>query len=160
MDHSAGRPTRNGFRASLGLDELGPAENYGTTEEKRFLFYFSTVVERLEQSYSLVRVLRNEGQVAIYEFDTGRRFEPDFLLFLQKTDQATVEQYQVFVEPKGSHLLATHQWKQDFMLRLKAESQAVMTLSEDAQYRVWGLPFYCHEPAETLRKFTDAVDAL
>lgn len=61
-------------------------DNYGTSEEKAFVKHFKGIVKDLISIYDEIYLVRNERipALAIYEFDTGERFEPDFLLFLQK----------------------------------------------------------------------------
>lgn len=60
-------------------------DNYGTSKEKSFVKYFSTVVDDLKQRYDEVYLVRNEtpAPLAIASFETGVRFESDFLLFLR-----------------------------------------------------------------------------
>jgi len=147
----------------LNLPELpwfGYEENYGTTEEKRFLVYFSQVAERLRADHDLVVLLRNEKQLSIYDFDSGAAFQPDFLLFLHQPKDAGYRQLQVFVEPKGAYLASKDRWKEDLLLRLKDEAVAVEAIADDNEYLVWGLPFFTHEPPQELRRFTDAFDEL
>src|SRR5699024_241670 len=69
-------------------------DNYGTSEEKSFVKYFSTVVDDLKQRYDEVYLVRNErfAPLAIYFFATGERFEPDYLLFLRNKDQPYKQQ--------------------------------------------------------------------
>ena len=57
-------------------------DNYGTSEEKAFVAYFKEYVKELKDKYDKVYLVRNERQLAIYSFDGGERFEPDYLLFL------------------------------------------------------------------------------
>lgn len=71
------------------------------------------VVPELRKEYDEVYLVRNERipALAIYEFDTDERFEPDFLLFLQKRGTDEYLQEQIYIEPKGSHLLEKDKWK-------------------------------------------------
>lgn len=57
-------------------------DNYGTTEEKRFVRYFATKVKELQKVYETVYLIRNERKYHIYSFDDGKRFEPDYILIL------------------------------------------------------------------------------
>lgn len=52
-------------------------------------------------------VVRNEriAELAIYSFETGERFEPDFLLFVRKKRSEEALTYQGYIEPKGNQLL-------------------------------------------------------
>src|SRR5699024_6967442 len=66
-------------------------DNYGTSEEKAFVKYFSTVVGEFQKEFDDVYLVRNEriADLAIYSFDTGERFEPDFLLFLRSEEHTS-----------------------------------------------------------------------
>lgn len=122
-------------------------DNFGTTEEKAFIKYFSGVVAGLKKEYDEVYLVRNERipALAIYEFDTGERFEPDFLLFLQKKGTDDYLQEQIYIEPKGSHLLEKDKWKEDFLLRIEEQGIPTKTYVEDNEYRIIGLPFFNKE---------------
>jgi type III restriction enzyme len=117
-------------------------DNFGTTEEKAFVAYFASYVNELRTKYSKVYLVRNERQLVLYSFDGGERFEPDYLLFLRKKKSTGFEQYQIFVEPKGDHLLAQDKWKEDFLLQIENRGIPVKTFVDDNDYRVWGFPFY------------------
>lgn len=121
-------------------------DNYGTSEEKAFVKYFSTIIDDLKQSYDEVYLVRNErlASLAIYSFETGERFEPDYLLFLRKKDQEYTQQ-QLYVEPKGTHLLATDKWKEDFLLAIERNAIPHTTYVDNTDYRIIGLPFYNQE---------------
>ncbi|CDF27457.1 type III restriction-modification enzyme [Dialister sp. CAG:588] len=62
-------------------------DNYGTSEEKLFVKYFKSTIEpKLKAKDLEYYVVRNERipDLAIYSFEAGERFEPDFLLFVRK----------------------------------------------------------------------------
>lgn len=117
-------------------------DNFGTSEEKAFVEYFSGRVDELKKIYSKVYLVRNEREVKIYSFDDGTGFEPDFVLFLQRGDGNVVEQYQIFIEPKGTHIEAKDAWKEKFLLQLQDAAVPVKIFVDDTRYRIWGLPFY------------------
>ncbi|MEA4972337.1 MAG: DEAD/DEAH box helicase family protein [Candidatus Metalachnospira sp.] len=117
-------------------------DNFGTTEEKAFVAYFASYVEKLKKEYEQVYLVRNERQLVLYSFDGGERFEPDYLMFLQKKNATGYEQIQVFVEPKGNHLIAQDQWKEDFLLQIKERGIPQKTFADDTEYHVWGFPFF------------------
>lgn len=121
-------------------------DNYGTSEEKAFVKYFSTVVDDLKRRYDEVYLVRNErlAPLAIYSFTTGERFEPDYLLFLRKKDQA-YKQQQIYVEPKGTHLLETDRWKEEFLLAVEQNAIPHKVYVDNTDYRIIGLPFYNEE---------------
>lgn len=119
-------------------------ENYGTSEEKYFVRYLDTMIDDLKSVYDDVYLLRNEKHFKLYTFDDGRAFEPDFLLLLTKKEQELELTYQVFIEPKGSHLFENDAWKQNFLLDLKATHQ-IEQVWQGKEFIVWGLPFYNHQ---------------
>ena len=117
-------------------------DNYGTTEEKAFVAYFKTYVNQLKEKYDKVYLIRNERQLHIYSFDGGERFEPDYVLFLHRPKADGYEQLQIFIEPKGTHLLETDKWKEDFLLQLESRSIPVKRFVDDNDYRIWGFHFF------------------
>ena len=82
-------------------------DNYGTTEEKKFVAYFATKVSELKQIYEEVYLIRNERNLHIYSFEDGGRFEPDYILLLKRKDSSQIEQQQIFIEPKGAPFIGT-----------------------------------------------------
>jgi len=117
-------------------------DNYGTTEEKSFVKYFSTYVDTLKKEYEKVYLVRNERQLVIYSFDGGERIEPDYIMLLLKKNNTGYEQYQIFVEPKGNHLIENDKWKEDFLLQIEKKGVPRKTFADDNKYFVWGFPFY------------------
>ncbi|WAM00670.1 hypothetical protein NWE60_04240 [Mycoplasmopsis felis] len=68
-------------------------DNYGTSEEKLFIKYFKTHIEpKLKAKDLEYYLIRNERfpELAIYSFDSGERFEPDFILFCRKKSTMTI----------------------------------------------------------------------
>lgn len=118
------------------------ADNYGTSEEKAFVAYFKDVVKELKVKYNKVYLVRNERQFHLYSFDGGERFEPDYVLFLQKNKEDGYEQMQIFIEPKGGHLIKNDQWKEDFLLQIENLSIPVIKFADDNKYRIWGFHFF------------------
>lgn len=138
-------------------------DNFGTTEEKLFVRSFAGVVDKFKAKYENVYLLRNEKAFAIYSFlnneNLGSAFEPDYVLCLQNGKGKNVQGYQVFIEPKGTNLLQTDEWKEEFLLALKNYPQEkVSTLYEDEKIKIWGLPFYNHDFKSD--EFSVAIDEL
>lgn len=80
-----------------------------------------------------------------HDFDSDKAFEPDFLLFMQKKEENDrYDNIQIFIEPKGGHLVANDSWKQSFMLRLKDES-IINFSTQVGDYHIWGMPFYTEQ---------------
>lgn len=117
-------------------------DNYGTSEEKAFIAYFKQYVDKLKAKYDKVYLIRNERQLAIYSFDGGERFEPDYLLFLHSTKVNGYEQLQIFIEPKGTHLVKNDSWKEDFLLQLESNAIPIVKFADDNNYRIWGFHFF------------------
>ena len=133
----------NAWKIDLSKEDWFAFEdNFGTSEEKAFVEYFKSYVPQLKDKYDKVFLIRNERQLHIYSFEGGERFEPDFLLFLHKANGDGYEQLQVFIEPKGTHLLANDKWKEDFLLEIESKSVAKKIFADDNQYRIWGFHFF------------------
>jgi type III restriction enzyme len=117
-------------------------DNYGTSEEKAFVAYFRDYVADLRKKYNKVFLVRNEREFHLYSFDDGERFEPDYVLFLQKKKTDSFEQLQIFVEPKGTQLLEKDAWKEEFLLQMKSKAIPVKKYVDDNEYKIWGLHFF------------------
>ncbi len=115
-------------------------ENYGTSEEKHFIRFMESIMQRLNTKFSDIYLLRNAKLFKIYRFRDGRAIEPDFVLFLKELDSGRWIQYQLFIEAKGSHLLITDQWKQAFLEEIEKEYKLEVIQSDD--FHLIGLPFY------------------
>jgi type III restriction enzyme len=133
-------------------------DNFGTTEEKAFVAYFSKFVERLRQKYEKVYLVRNERQLVLYSFDGGERFEPDYIMLLQKRSSIGYEQYQIFVEPKGNIYLTDEKWKEDFLMQIEKRGIPKKTFADDTDYHVWGFPFYNRQ--NRMGKFAAALEKI
>ena len=120
-------------------------DNFGTSEEKAFVAYFKAFVPQLRDKYDKVFLVRNERQLHIYSFDGGERFEPDYVLFLHSPKAEGYEQLQVFIEPKGTHLVKNDQWKEDFLLEIENNAVATKVFVDDNEYKIWGFHFFNQE---------------
>lgn len=126
----------------MAEDWFAYTDNYGTSEEKAFVAYFRGYVADLRKIYNRIYLVRNEREFHIYSFKDGERFEPDYVLFLQRDKTDGFEQIQIFIEPKGTHLLDKDNWKEEFLLQLKDEAVPVTIYVDDNDYKIWGLPFF------------------
>ena len=133
-------------------------DDYGTSEEKSFIAYFASHVDTLKKTYDKVYLVRNGRQLVLYSFDDGKPFEPDYLLFLRKQNATGYEQYQIFVEPKGNHLLDYDKWKEDFLLQIQSRGIPTKTFADNNEYHIWGFPFYNED--NRIPEFSVALDAL
>lgn len=117
------------------------SDNYGTSEEKYLVKFIDKAYEKLKLKYSEIYLVRNEKHFQIYNFDDGKPFEPDFVLFLKSEIGDENLHYQLFIEPKGEHLLEHDAWKEDFLKKLKLQHR-INVLWKSKKYTLWGMPFY------------------
>lgn len=108
------------------------SENYGTSEEKRFVRYLASQIVDLQQRYggAEIYLIRNELDYWLYSLKDGRRFSPDYMLIIN--DVANQEMYyQVIIEPKGGHLLEQDAWKEEALISLNNGSEVVFDATEN-----------------------------
>ena len=133
-------------------------DNYGTTEEKKFVKYFNDNIQEVIGKHDKVYLVRNERELPIYSFTDGERFEPDYLLFIVDEESSKPKQYQIFIEPKGGHLLQQDKWKEDLLLSLSEKAIPTTKFVDDKDYLIWGFPFYNKE--FKMEEFSKAFDTL
>lgn len=134
---------QNEWRIDLSAEDwFAYTDNYGTSEEKAFVAYFRDHVDELRKTYRKVYLVRNEREFHLYSFEGGERFEPDYVLFLQKKKADGYEQMQIFIEPKGAHLLEKDAWKERFLLQMRDEAVPIKVFKDDSEYRIWGFHFF------------------
>jgi len=127
--------------------------NYGTSEEKKFVELFSRRFEGLKQKYENIYLIRNEREVKIFDA-IGRAFEPDFLLFCKQIEGDN-QTYQVFIEPKGNHLISTDKWKEDFLKKIQSDRKT-MVIQTDT-YLITAVPFYNYDNENTFNQALEDV---
>jgi len=123
---------------------------HGTGEEINLITFIEETIGNLQKKYKEVYLLRNEEQYKIYDFQKGRGFQPDFILFLRETQKLY---YQVFIEPKGENLLETDKWKNDFLKEITSTyGDKNILKAENKDYVLIGLPFFNEEHNEEFSK--------
>ena len=137
---------------------------WGTSEERNLVEFIKNHIGNLQEKYADVKLLRNEEVYTIYDKE-GRGFQPDFLLLLQNKNQKQL--LQVFIEPKGSHLVEKDAWKNEFLEQIAADyGLKKIVVKEFPEYRLVGLPFYNsatdgkNESVEIKAKFEEAFEKL
>ena len=122
----------------------------GTSEEKNLITFIKSIFTNLESKYTEIHLLKNEEVYKIYDFDKGRGFEPDFILFLKGKDNGGLY-YQIFIEPKGNEFVdsdgnftnSKEGWKEIFLEQIsKKYGFKGVIKSENPNYRLIGLPFF------------------
>ena len=116
-------------------------DSYGTDQEKYFINFLNEHEHELRKGYDDFYVLRNEKAVKLFGFENGQGFEPDFVLFLCRTTEETVTVHQLFIEPKGEHLMERDAWKESFLTDIENQGKLITRLL-DQKYFVYGLPFF------------------
>lgn len=153
-------------------------ENYGTSEEKLMVKWLAGQIPTLHERYPgcEIYLIRNELDYFIFSPKDGRRFSPDYLLIINDVQNRELY-YQVIIEPKGSHIMAKDEWKEQVLLDMNdiagsndASSgigdNLVGVASPDVQnwlnangYRIIkpiGLPFYNNDDCDQFAKFTQS----
>lgn len=116
------------------------SDDYGTSEEKYLVKMIYDQQEKISKGFDEMFLIRNQKIMEIFDFDEGRRFEPDYILFLGKGSKKA-EYLQLFIEPKGAHIEDGDRWKEDFLKKIGNEKE-IKNLFEDDKYIIYGLPFY------------------
>lgn len=116
---------------------------YGTSEEINLIEFIENTIENFKDKYDNVYLLRNEIIYKIYDFQQGRGFMPDFLLFLKDKEKNLY--FQVFIEPKGVDRLTNENslWKDKFLVEITQKyGRDVVLNEENKDYKLIGLPLY------------------
>jgi type III restriction enzyme len=122
--------------------------NYGTSEEKKFIELFQKRFEGLKEKFTNIYLIRNEREIKIID-KLGRAFEPDFVLFCKQKKGKELT-YQVFIEPKGAHLVTHDKWKEDFLKEIREEEMTIKIHTDT--YVITGVPFYNYANENEFKK--------
>ena len=122
--------------------------NYGTSEEKKFVELFRRRFEGLKEKFTNIYLIRNEREIKIID-KLGRAFEPDFVLFCKQKKGKELT-YQVFIEPKGAHLIANDKWKEEFLKQIREEDKTIKIDTDN--YVITGVPFYNYANENEFKK--------
>ena len=135
-------PTETNYHLDLSKRDWYVFEDcFGTSEEKLLIKFIDKAYEKLKPKFEEIYLVRNERHFKLYNFDDGRPTEPDFVLFMVNNQPEESMHYQIFIEPKGEHLLKKDEWKEKFLMQLK-EDHFLEQLWESRHYVIWGMPFY------------------
>jgi type III restriction enzyme len=129
---------------------------YGTSEEKAFVRMLDRQMQILQAQYEQIYLLRNEGHFAIYDFQQGRPFQPDFVLILREKNGQLLT-YQLFIEPKGKYLQKEDKWKEDFLREITQDLRGQVLTFESKKFRLIGAPFYNNEDENQFRSSLESV---
>lgn len=146
---------------------------HGTSEEKELIRFIKETIGNLEHKYKEVYLLRNEEVYKIYDFEKGRGFQPDFILFVKTKDKKEVNNgfkaefyYQIFIEPKGNEFIGDdgtfktgkEGWKEQFLEEIsKKYGFEKIIKAENPNYRLIGLPFFNKDHNTNFKKDYELV---
>ena len=131
-------------------------DNFGTSEEKKFVEMFARRMEKIYTSYKEVYLIRNERQLKIYD-KKGKGFEPDFVLFLKQKEKQNIV-FQMFIEPKGIHLKDHDKWKEDFLLEIRENYKDKVVEYQSDKYKLTAVKFYSNKAVNEFEKdFEEAL---
>jgi type III restriction enzyme len=132
-------------------------DSYGTDQEKHFIKYLNDHADLLSKNYADFHLLRNEKAVKLFAFENGQTFEPDFVLFLRRANDGAETIIQLFIEPKGRHLVDQDKWKADFLRQLKNDAK-MHVVFQGREYKVLGLPFF-NDSAPLIYDFRESFNS-
>ncbi len=129
-------------------DWFAQNEIWGTSEEESFINFIDGFIEKLRKKYSDIALLRNEKFFQVFNFEEGKAFEPDFIMFLKKRNHA-ITIYQIFIEPKGDQFKdkqgrfkdSQEGWKEDFLSEIEKKADTDLKI-ENKNFKLVGLPFF------------------
>ena len=140
----------------------------GTSEEKKLINFIKETIGNLENKYKEIYLLRNEEVYKIYDFEQGRGFQPDFILFLKTKDKKDLKNgskaelyYQIFIEPKGNEFIGDdgtfktgkEGWKEQFLEEISEKYGFKKVIkAENQNYRLIGLPFFNKDHNSNFKK--------
>lgn len=127
--------------------------NYGTNEEKKFVELFSRRFEGFSNKFENIHLIRNEREIKIFD-KYGRAFEPDFLLFCSERANKELT-FQVFIEPKGAHLIGYDKWKEDFLKVIGNERKSIKIYTDT--YKITAVPFYNYGNENEFKKALEST---
>jgi type III restriction enzyme len=129
----------------------------GTDEERELIRFIMDTFANIDTIYQDIYLLRNEEVYKIFDFDQGRGFQPDFLLFLWNENEDVY--YQVFIEPKGPRRTGDEDWKEEFLREISNQYGIDNVIrAENTKYKLIGLPFFTTQRDIFQREFRDKLN--
>ncbi|MGM0283767.1 MULTISPECIES: DEAD/DEAH box helicase family protein [Enterococcus] len=110
--------------------------------EYDLLVLIDSLYSTIQEKYPTVFLIRNDDRstrLTIREFDSVRGFMPDFVLYLQNEEHIL----QVYIEPKGKHLVQTDLWKQNLLEEIQI-GEGISIIGEDENVKLSGVKFFNH----------------
>lgn len=108
--------------------------------EYSLLQLLDSFYDTMKEKYPTIYLIRNDERSTrqtIREFDSVRGFMPDFILYLQNDEHIL----QVYIEPKGKHLVQTDLWKQELLEEIQV-GERISLIGEDENLKLSGVKFF------------------
>lgn len=107
--------------------------------ELSLINYINEFSNKIKEKYKIMYLIRNDEKntrITLREFNGIRGFMPDFILYLE--DKEFI--YQIFIEPKGSHLVLQDAWKEEFLEKITANEFNI--IDDNKSVKLSGTKFY------------------
>lgn len=111
--------------------------------EHSLIEVIGSIMDELQLQYKgvyLIRVDERNSTFKLHDFNSDiyhyEGFIPDFILYLEDIDAS----YQIYIEPKGNHLLEQDQWKENLLEKINPEN--IIILGEDNNVKLYGIKFF------------------
>ncbi len=114
-----------------------------TGEEEKFLEFVNEKLGNIREKTEYFWVIRNLKFFEIYTFKNGEKFEPDFII-LSKLKNGETANMQIFIEPKGEHLLEKDSFKEEFLKQINTIFDGI---------KIKGLGFFNSQRTEIKQTF-------
>ena len=106
------------------------------------------------QNVYLLRIDESSTNFKLHDFGEGvyhyGGYMPDFVLYLQNENYI----YQIYVEPKGDHLLKKDDWKQKLLEKINPKN--IIILGENDRIKLYGVKFFTKNDGRHI--FDELVD--
>ena len=130
--------------------------DYAITDqlESSLINMIGSLIKDFKKKYDNVYLIRNEETIAnwsLHEFKNEdiKHYEgymPDFILVL---DNGNII-YQIYIEPKGEHLLEKDEWKERLLESIRPKN--INIIGENSDIRLYGVKFYTHGDTRGVEK--------
>lgn len=125
--------------------------------EKQFIDQIGSIIPSLKEQYQdayLIRIDERADDFKLHDFGDNvthyAGYMPDFILYLKDSDYI----YQVYMEPKGEHLLDRDNWKQELLEKIDPSN--VIILGENQNVKLYGVKFFVrNDKRHTIQELRD-----
>lgn len=159
--------------SSISIDMLNQMNRHNNQEyffQKRVLLnsYEHSLVDHFEyytkvlkqKGFENIWLLRNDehhNKLTLVDTKLNGNFMPDFILYFEKKTTHGVDHYQMFLEPKGEHLMEHDKWKENLLLQFRddEEMHELFKNFQDNGMKISGTKFFSPNSSESLNQLED-----